>query len=298
MIVSERGSALVTSLLMLLLLSLLTLTGLQNTTLEARVSGDLLRHEMLLTSAESALATVRQTARRRFTNPTECLRRDEFGLWRGTALWFQCLEESVAPCTQGWCGPRAEASTLEDCPSFIPELASCWAEAPVLGWPDAGGARASLSQTESGTVAASLAQTQAQAVAQAQAQAVAQAQAQAVAQAQVQAVAELRECTATPWDTRSGEPALALDSPPMTPVTDSEAPPAQLIRCHFVAFARSFLPHATAVQQPLVLQSHFEISAVFTPSQETETDLDSERSLHADYPPEQTLIQQTLAKSP
>lgn len=270
MIVSERGSALVTSLLMLLLLSLLTLTGLQNTALEARVSGDLLRREMLLTSAESALAAVRQTARRRFTASTECLKRDEFGLWRGTALWFQCLEESVAPCTQGWCGPRAEASTLEDCPRFIPDLASCWAEAPVLGWPDAGGATASLVQTESGTVAASLAQ----------------------------AVAELRECTATPWDIPSGEPALALDHPPMTPVTDSEAPPAQLIRCHFVAFARSSLPHATAVEQPLVLQSHFEISAVFTPSQDTETDLDSERSLHSDYPPEQTLIQQTLAKSP
>lgn len=128
----NQGSVLVTSLLLLLILNLITLTALQNSTLEERLSGQVRSREQAFTAAETALAVTEQEILTRANSSTLCTQRDEMGLWHGADNWLECLQRSVSPCTQGWCGPQAEETAESDCSVFNPAHQACWSDAPVV----------------------------------------------------------------------------------------------------------------------------------------------------------------------
>jgi hypothetical protein len=128
----EKGSVLVAALLMLLLLSLLTLMGLQNSALEERTSNDLVRHDRLNRAAESGVAYLEQRVRALFSEKMSCPQRDAMGVWRSELPIYLCLQRSIVPCSEGWCGPQAEAASSTACSHFNADREACWEKMPEL----------------------------------------------------------------------------------------------------------------------------------------------------------------------
>lgn len=132
----NQGSVLVTCLLLLLILNLLTVSALQNSTLEERLSGQVRRHEHAFAAAETALAQAEHHVLHQINKTITCTLQDDLGTWHGPANQLECLKQSSAPCTQGWCGPHAHDATESECQTFNPAEIACWAEAPNVTFPN------------------------------------------------------------------------------------------------------------------------------------------------------------------
>jgi type IV pilus assembly protein PilX len=115
----QRGAALIISLLILILLTILGLSSMQTTNMEERMASNARDREIAFQAAEAALAVGERWVMEQYDNPAPT--GSTSPSWR---VWL--LTESTNACNTGLCGPKASGG------SFNPYAANAWDSATAL----------------------------------------------------------------------------------------------------------------------------------------------------------------------